>query len=60
MLDYKFLIVNDELKSLKKQLADPAVMGDVGKQTEVMQQFVRLSGVARALAKYVGERIYQK
>ena len=60
LLDYKFLIVNDELKSLKKQLADPAVMGDIGKQTEVMEQFVRMSAVSRALAKRVGDRIYLK
>lgn len=60
MLDYKFLIINDELKSLKRQLADPQVLSDLGRQTEVMQQFVRMSSVARMLAKRVGERIYQK
>ncbi|MDO4995007.1 MAG: DNA primase [Bacteroidales bacterium] len=58
LLDYKFLIVNDELKLLKKQLADPAVMGDIDKQNEVMQQFVRMNAISRALAKRVGERIY--
>ena len=58
LLDYKFLIVNDELKSLKKQLADPAVMGDIDKQNEVMQQFVRMNAISRALAKRVGERVY--
>ncbi len=58
LLDYKFLIVNDELKTLKKQLADPAVMGDIGKQNEVMQQFVRMNAISRALATRVGERVY--
>ena len=35
-------------------------MGDIGKQTEVMEQFVRMSAVSRALAKRVGDRIYLK
>ena len=60
LLDYKFLIVNDELKILKKQLADPAVKGDIGKQNEVMQQFVLMNAISRALAKRVGERVYLK
>ena len=60
LLDYKFLIVSDELKSLKKQLADPAVMGDISKQNEVMQQFARMTAISRELAKRAGKRIYMK
>ena len=60
MLDYKFQVVNEELKRLARLLADPSVIVDAQRCTEVMQQHIRLSSVARRIAKVLGDRIIRK
>ena len=60
MLDYKFQVLNDELKTIASQLADPAVVADPKKMTDMLQQHIRLSSVIRVLAKRLGDKVYQK
>ena len=60
LLDYKYQVVNEELKRLARQLADPSVITDRQRCTEVMQQHIRLSSVARRIAKVLGDRIIRK
>lgn len=60
LLDYKYQVVNEELSRLARQLADPVVISDTQRCLEVMQQHIRLSSVARRIAKVLGDRVIRK
>ncbi len=60
LIDYKYVVVENELRSLATSLSDPAVIGDSQKCQAVMQQYLVLSDMQRALAKQLGERVVMK
>ena len=51
LLDYKFLIIDDEMKECQARMNDPEQC------QEAMQQYIELSQIQRELAKHLGERI---
>ena len=51
MLDYKFLVIDDEMKNCQAQMNDPLLC------TEAMQKYMQLSDIQRQLAKRLGDRI---
>ena len=51
MLDYKFAIINSEMKDCQAQMSDPAHC------EEAMQRYMKLSIFQRELAKKLGDRI---
>ena len=51
LLDYKFIIIDEELKACQAQMNDPE------KCQEAMLQYIELSQIQRELAKHLGERI---
>lgn len=59
ILDYKYFVVKKELQTLKRQLADPQVVADTNKLTEVMKRYKLLTDVQKQLALELGERIIQ-
>ncbi len=60
MIDYKYAVVEDEIRRLGAALSDPAVIGDIHKCQTVLQQYATLSDVQRKLAKQLGERVIIK
>mgnify|MGYP002854131113 CR=1 FL=1 len=54
LLDYKFMIIDEELKACQAQMNDPEHC------SEAMQQYIELSQIQRELAKRLGERILIK
>ncbi|MCR5312192.1 MAG: DNA primase [Bacteroidaceae bacterium] len=60
MLDYKFAFIEAELKSCKMQLNTPEIIQNSDACNEIMQRFMNLSNIQRALGKRLGDRIYLK
>ncbi|MBO7660701.1 MAG: DNA primase [Bacteroidaceae bacterium] len=60
LLDYKYHILNEQIKSIVKQMSLPEVVNDIAKSTSLMQQFVSLTAVSRDMAKQLGDRVIQK
>ncbi len=60
LLDYKYAIIDEELKNCTSQLAMPDVKNDIAKSTEVLQKFMHLSNIQRELSKRLGERVLMK
>lgn len=54
LLDYKFLIIDDEMKQCQAQMNDPKLC------TQAMQQYMQLGDIQRQLAKRLGDRILVK
>lgn len=57
MLDYKFAVIEDEIDKIKKQLADPAVVSDASRCTELLQRQVVMNKLKTRLAKKLGDRV---
>lgn len=60
MLDYKFTVVEDELRIISEQLSDSAVYADHERCKDIMQKYIILSDIQRKLAKRLGDRIVMK
>ena len=54
LLDYKFLVIDEELKACQAQMNDPLLC------TDAMKQYIELSQIQRELAKRLGDRILIK
>ncbi len=54
MLDYKFLVIDEEIKACQQQMNDPALC------TEAMKRYIKLSQIQRELARQLGDRILIK
>lgn len=54
LLDYKFLVIDEELKACQAQMNDPLLCNDA------MKQYIELSQIQRELAKRLGDRILIK
>ena len=57
MLDYKLLILKNQIQQLNKQLAQPVVIGDDDKCFGIMQQIANLNAVKRDMEKMLGDRV---
>ncbi|MCD8235124.1 MAG: DNA primase [Prevotellaceae bacterium] len=60
MLDYKFTVIEDELRIISEQLSDSAVYADHERCKDIMQKYIVLSDIQRKLAKRLGDRIVMK
>lgn len=60
MLDYKFAVIEDELRIISEQLSDSAVYADHERCKDIMQKYIILSNIQRKLAKCLGDRIVMK
>lgn len=60
MTNFKFAIVNEELKHILKALQDPAVANDNEQCTAVMQRYNELRQVQSLMAKRLGDRVVLK
>lgn len=60
LLDYKFAIVEENLKECLKTIADPATSNDPEKSRQVLEEYMQLSDIQRRLAKALGERVLLK
>lgn len=60
LLDYKYAIIDSKLKEYQASLTDPAVLADPDKSRKILEDYMRLSDILRAIAKELGERILFK
>ena len=60
MTNFKFAIVNEELKHILKALQDPAVANDNEQCTAVMQRYNDMRQVQSLMAKRLGDRVVLK
>ena len=60
MINFKFAIVNEELKHILKALQDPAVANDNEQCTAVMQRYNDMRQVQSLMAKRLGDRVVLK
>ncbi len=60
LIDYKYAIIENEIRRLASALSDPEVGRNPEKCQEVMQQYLTLSEIQRELAKHLGERVIIK
>lgn len=54
---YKYAIINESLKTVMRQLQDPAVAGDEVKCAQTIQRYTELREMQAELAKRLGERV---
>lgn len=52
LLDYKFMVIDDELKECQNRMSDPLLC------TEAMKKYMELSEIRRMLARRLGDRIF--
>ena len=57
MLDYKYAVVEDELRKIKQQLTDPQLLTDASRCNELITQHSKLTLVQRSIAKALGDRV---
>ncbi len=57
MMDYKNEVVKERLDGIMRQLLDPAIAADPVRYTQVMQEYMHLKDVQKAIGKELGERI---
>ena len=60
MINFKFAIVNEELKHILKALQDPTVANDNEQCTAVMQRYNDMRQVQSLMAKRLGDRVVLK
>lgn len=58
MLDYKFLVVDEEMRNYQKMLAMPEIASDPAKNDEILLNYLRMSNIQRHLAQQLGERVF--
>ena len=57
IMDYKFYVVQKEMQTLKRQLADKSVTANPQQLMEVMTRYKFLTDIQTRIAKQLGERI---
>ena len=57
MINFKYAIVNEELKHMMSALQDPAVANDNEKCNALMQRYSELRSVQSVMAKRLGDRV---
>ena len=57
MLDYKYAVVKAELKKVKEQLKDKALMQNIDRCMELMERHKILNETQRLLAQRLGDRV---
>lgn len=60
MTDYKFEVVEDELRRTAAELAKPEISADSDRCTQIMTRYLNLANVQRKLAKRLGDRVILK
>ena len=60
MINFKFAIIDEELKHTLKALQDPAIANDNEQCTTVMQHYNELRQIQSAMAKRLGDRVVLK
>lgn len=57
LINYKYAIVNEEVKHLLQQLQDPSVCSDIQKCEETMKRYSEMREIQITMAKRLGERV---
>lgn len=57
MLDYKYSVVMESIKEIKRQLADPTVLSDTTKCAEILRKQILYNNIKCRLAKILGDRV---
>lgn len=57
MMDFKNEVIKEKMDDLTRQLQNPDIARDAAKCTEVMQEYMRLKDIQKAIGKELGERI---
>jgi len=57
MLDYKLLVLKNQIQQLNKQLAQPEIICDEEKSFSIMQQISNLTAIKRDMEKMLGDRV---
>lgn len=60
LLDYKNVIIDDDIRNCQTALTNPDIIADAEKSREILTEYMRLSDVQRALAKELGDRVLIK
>lgn len=60
MVNFKYAIINEELKHLLRALQDPAIINDAEKCNEVMTRYSILRETQNKMAKHLGDRVVLK
>ncbi|MBQ0104280.1 MAG: DNA primase [Prevotellaceae bacterium] len=56
ILDYKYTVVNTQLKDILHRFTDPAVISDPAVASQLLQQQITLCAIQKQLAKALGDR----
>lgn len=57
MMDYKNEVVKERMDAVMRQLLDPSIAADPVRSNEVMQEYIHLKDIQKAIGKELGERI---
>ncbi|MCQ2095999.1 MAG: DNA primase [Bacteroidaceae bacterium] len=57
LLDYKFVIIEETIEQIKRQLADPAVLSDSARCAEILRKQMAYNEMKKCLAKRLGDRV---
>ena len=57
MLDYKLLVLKNQIQQLNKQLAQPEIICDEEKSFSIMQHISNLTAIKRDMEKMLGDRV---
>lgn len=60
MIDYKFEVVENEMRRLQAELSNPEVSADSERCQRVLEEYMKLSNTQRCLAKMLGDRVVFK
>ena len=60
LIDYKNLIIEEELKQCNSQLTLPEVKNDINKTLELIRRIKDLSELQRQMANFLGDRVVVK
>lgn len=58
LLDYKFAIIESNLRKCQTMLTDKTILADPQRSRDVLQDYMALSDIKRELAKALGERVF--
>ncbi|MBE6287101.1 MAG: DNA primase [Mediterranea massiliensis] len=60
MVNFKYAIINEELKHLLRALQDPVTINDAKKCDEIMKRYSELRNTQNKMAKHLGDRVVLK
>lgn len=60
LLDYKYAIIEENLRECMNAIADPDLSKDPERSRQVLEEYMQLSDIQRKLAKALGERVFIK